>query len=62
MKLLKTIRKIIQEAEEQYNIVCEKNASLDEIDRAEKHYRESLRLLKFFNSQETTKKFKNPKA
>jgi len=24
MKLLKTIRKIIQEAEEQYNIVCEK--------------------------------------
>lgn len=62
MKLIKTIKKIIQEAEEQYNIACETNASLDEIDRAEKHYRESLRLLKFFNPQESPKKFKNRKG
>jgi len=55
MKLIKTIKKIIQEAEEQYNIACETNASLDEIDRAEKHYRESLRLLKFFNLKQQPK-------
>lgn len=33
MKLLKTIKKIIQEAEEQYNSVCEGSVNLNEIDR-----------------------------
>lgn len=52
MKLLKTIKRIIQEAEEQYNIACETCASLDEIDKAEKHLQDSLRLLKFYNSKQ----------
>lgn len=56
MKLLKTIRKIIQEAEEQYNIACETNAPLEEIDKAEKHYLDSLKLLKFYNPQSQQKK------
>lgn len=62
MKLLKTIKKIIQEAEEQYNYACERNASLEEIDKAEKHYRDSLKLLKFYNSQDLQKKHKNSKG
>ena len=37
MKLLKTIKKIIQEAEEQYNLACQSPTSLDEIDRLEKY-------------------------
>lgn len=62
MKLLKTIKKIIQEAESQYNIVCESNASLEEIDKAEKHYKDSLKLLKLFNSKEISKKHKTFKG
>lgn len=62
MKLLKTIKKIIQEAEEQYNSACERNATLDEIDKAEKHYRDSLKLLKFFNSSEAKKNQKKFRA
>ena len=58
MKLLKTIKRIIQEAEDQYNYACESNAPLDEIDRAEKHYQDSLKLLKFYNSQGDSKKQK----
>lgn len=49
MKLLKTIKKIIQEAEEQYNSAVETNLPLEELDRLEKHYKDSLRLLKFYN-------------
>jgi len=51
MKLLKTIKKIIQEAEEQYNLASETNTSLEELDRLEKHYKDSLKLLKFYNSK-----------
>ena len=52
MKLLKTIRRIIQEAEEQYNLACESNTPIEELDRLEKHYKDSLRLLKFYNGKE----------
>jgi hypothetical protein len=51
MKLLKTIKKIIQEAEEQYNSAVETSLPLEELDRLEKHYKDSLRLLKFYNSK-----------
>ena len=56
MKLLKTIRKIIQEAEEQYNQACETNVPLDELDKLEKRYKDSLKLLNFYNSKETKTK------
>lgn len=52
MKLLKTIQKIIQEAEEQYNIACESSVTVEELDRLEKHYRDSLKLLKLYKSEE----------
>lgn len=58
MKLLKTIKKIIQEAEEQYNLACESNAPLEEIDKAEKHLKDSLKLLKFYNPNNPHKKDK----
>jgi len=51
MKLLKTIKKIIQEAEEQYNLASETNTPLEELDRLEKHYKDSLKLLKLCNSK-----------
>ena len=57
MKLLKTIKRIIQEAEEQYNAASETNTSLEELDRLEKHYKDSLKLLKLYNGKE--KKTKN---
>lgn len=56
MKLLKTIKKVIQEAEEQYNMACETNTPLEELDRLEKHYMDSLKLLKIFETQEKKKK------
>lgn len=52
MKLLKTIKKIIQEAEEQYNSACESNTPIEELDRLEKHYKDSLRLMKLYNGKE----------
>jgi hypothetical protein len=55
MKLLKTIKKIIQEAEEQYNAATETNLPLEELDRLEKHYKDSLRLLKLYNSKQEKK-------
>lgn len=59
MKLLKTIKKIIQEAEEQYNAASETNLPLEELDRLEKHYRDSLKLLKLYNSKQSKEKSKN---
>ena len=56
MKLLKTITKIIQEAEEQYNIACESCAPVDELDRLESHYKDSLKLLKMYKSNEDKRK------
>ena len=53
MKLLKTIKKIIQEAEEQYHAAIETNASLEELDRLETHYRDSLKLLRLYNSKQS---------
>lgn len=52
MKLLKTIEKIIQEAEEQYNNACESCVTVEELDRLEKHYKDSLKLLKLYQSEE----------
>jgi len=52
MKLLKTIKKIIQEAEEQYNTPCETNTPIEELDRLEKHYKDSLKLLRLYNGKE----------
>lgn len=59
MKLLNTIQKIIQEAEEQYNNACESCVPVEELDRLERHYKDSLKLLKLYQSEE--KKNLHPK-
>jgi hypothetical protein len=56
MKLLKTIEKIIKEAEEQYNNACESCVPVEELDRLEKHYKDSLKLLKMYRSNGDKKK------
>lgn len=61
MKLLKTIENIIKEAEEQYNYACENFASVEELDRLEKHYKDSLKLIKLYKSKEEKKSKKNYK-
>jgi hypothetical protein len=52
MKLLKTIEKIIKEAEEHYNSACERCVPFEELDRLEKHYKDSLKLMKMYKSKE----------
>jgi len=58
MKLLKTIKKIIEESEQIYNSACEGAVSVEELDRLEKNYKDSLKLLKLYKIKEekTTKK------
>lgn len=58
MKLLKTIEKIIKEAEEQYNLACERCVPVEELDRLEKHYKDSLKLMKLYKSKENEPKKK----
>jgi len=55
MKLIKTIKKIIQEAEEQLNAASETNLPLEELDKLEKHYKDSLKLLNLYNSKRKKK-------
>jgi hypothetical protein len=55
MKLLKTIEKIIQESEEHYNNACESYVPVEELDRLEKQYNDSLKLLKMYKSNEDKK-------
>jgi hypothetical protein len=55
MRLLKTIEKIIQEAEEQYNSSVDSGLPLEEVDRLEENYRKSLKLMDML---ETKKKIK----
>jgi hypothetical protein len=55
MKLIKTIQKIILEAEEQYNNACDSCAPVEEIDKLEKRYNDSLKLLKLYQSEEKKK-------
>jgi len=55
MRLLKTIEKIIQEAEEQYNSSVDKGLSLDELDRLEENYRKSLKLMDMLETKNKRK-------
>ena len=55
MKLLRTIKKIIQEAEEQLNRANDSALPLEELDKLEKHYKDSLKLLNLYNSKQQPK-------
>lgn len=49
MKLLKTIEKIILESEERYNTACESYLSEKEIQKLEKDFNDSLKLMEIYN-------------
>jgi len=49
MKLIKTIEKIIKEAEESYNNALEYVVDEKELSRIEKNYQDSLKLMVTFN-------------
>jgi lipoate synthase len=49
MKLIKTIEKIIKEAEEAYNIALDSVVNEKELERLEKNYNDSLKLMRTFN-------------
>jgi DNA invertase Pin-like site-specific DNA recombinase len=59
MKLLKTIERLIQEAEEQYNLACDSCTTVEELDRLENRYKDSLRLMKLYKSKEDKKDTEN---
>jgi hypothetical protein len=59
MKLLKTIKKIIEESEQLYNSACEGAVSVEELDRLEKNYKDSLKLLKLYKIKEEKTKGKH---
>ena len=50
MKLLKTIEKLIRESEEAYNKALEYSLDEKEIDRLEKNYKDSLKLMRTYHS------------
>ena len=48
MKLLKTISKLVLESKEVYDLACEKGVSEKELERLEKNYTESLKLMRLY--------------
>ena len=48
MKLLKTISRIVLESQEAYELACEKGVSDKELERLEKNYNESLKLMRLY--------------
>ena len=56
MKLLKTIEKLIKESEEAYNNALERSVNERELDRLEKNYKDSLKLLRTYNQINNKKK------
>ena len=56
MKLINTISNVVTEAKEVYETACDKGVPEKELDRLEKNYYESLKLLRIYE-----KLGKNPK-
>jgi len=56
MKLLKTVSKLVEESKLRYEEACDKGVSEKEIDKLEKNYRESLRLMRLINKDSIPKK------
>ena len=52
MKLIKTIHKLVEEAERDYNSACERCADERTIKRLEKNYMDTLELMKKLNKLE----------
>lgn len=58
MKLLKTISKMVIESQRALDEASEKSVSEKELDRLEKNYRESMKLLKLYENLNESKKIK----
>jgi hypothetical protein len=50
MKLINTISNVVTEAKEAYELACDKGVPEKELDRLEKNYYESLKLLRIFEN------------
>lgn len=51
MRLLKTIKKVIEEAEDRYMSACDNGVPLNELDKLEENYRKSLKLMNLLESK-----------
>lgn len=56
MKLLKTVSKLITESKFRYEEACDRGVPEKELDKLEKNYRESLRLMRLINKDSIPKK------
>ena len=50
MKLINTISNVVTEAKEAYELACDKGGPERELDRLEKNYYESLKLLRIYEN------------
>ena len=50
MKLISTISNIVTEAKERYELACDKGVSEKELERLEKNYYESLKLMRIYEN------------
>jgi len=50
MKLINTISNVVTEAKEAYELACDRGVSEKELDRLEKNYYESLKLLRIYEN------------
>ena len=50
MKLINTISNVVTEANEAYDLACDKGVPERELDRLEKNYYESLKLLRIYEN------------
>ena len=58
MRLLKTIKKVIEEAEDRYLSACENNVPLQELDKLEENYKKSLNLMDMLETKYPEKTIK----
>ena len=56
MRLLKTIRKIIEESERNYLSACDNGVPMKELEKLEDNYRKSLKLLDLLETNNEEKK------
>jgi len=55
VRLLKTIEKLIQEAEEQYNSAIDKGLPINELDKLEENYKKTLKLMDMLETKKKKK-------
>jgi hypothetical protein len=55
MKLIRTISNLVTESKRIYEDACEKGVNEKELDRLEKNYNESLKLLRIYEGLNKTK-------